>query len=273
MKNKLVILMLALLCVACVGKSPQKSEANSQQVEPNSQQVEPNSQQVEPISLNEEVHSSNKKVCLEFWTTYSTSNNSGRNIADVINAFPTAKSIAQACKAENPEAILGSLDALVVVNYGGGIVGFVENEKDKQVVDEYLALPQVAACFPKEVIFMWSNKPDKWFNDMFVLYAIYDADADGVAPLDGSVVTNAYAQPPLYGGGAYVEMTMNDEGARKWEEITETNIGEPIAIVVDGRVYSAPVVNQKIESGLSTISGDFTIEEAEELAKSIISHK
>ena len=208
---------------------------------------------------------------LEFWTTYSTSNNSGRNVADVINAFPAAKSIAQAYKTENPEAILGSLDALVVVNYGGGIVGFVENEKDKQVVDEYLALKEVADCFPDEVIFMWGSKAEE--NNMHMLYAIYDENADGKPALDGSVIDDARAQYAQTGSSAEVSMVMNASGVSEWSQITGENVGEHIAIVLDRCVYSAPVVNHKIETGQSSISGNFTIQEAEDLANILKSGK
>ena len=54
-------------------------------------------------------------------------------------------------------------------------------------------------------------------------------------------------------------MSMNSEGIQDWARLTGDNIGRCIAIVLDGYVYSAPVVRQKIEGGSSEISGNFTI--------------
>jgi SecD/SecF fusion protein len=61
-------------------------------------------------------------------------------------------------------------------------------------------------------------------------------------------------------------MKMNSNGARRWAEITQQNIGKCIAIVLDGYVYSFPVVQNVITGGSSQISGNFTMEEATDLA-------
>src|SRR5690606_22129267 len=63
-----------------------------------------------------------------------------------------------------------------------------------------------------------------------------------------------------------VSMRMNAEGAQKWSKITEENVGNSIAIVLDNLVYSAPNINEKIAGGSSQISGNFTLEEAQDLA-------
>ena len=217
---------------------------------------------------------------LEFWPTYSSPNAGANNSASKIftntNLNRAEKVVKEYLANEtDPEkkdrASLKEL--LTVYNPGGGIVGLVDTEAKAQIISEYLALPEVAKCFPKEVIFMWSSKPDKSFDDMFVLYAIYDADADGVAPLDGSVVDEARANYSQTGANAEVSMTMNGTGSRKWARLTEANKGMNIAIVLDGCVYSAPRVNEKIEGGSSSISGDFTIQEAQDLANILKSGK
>ena len=249
MKSKLVILMLALLCVACTEKSSKKSDSKGE------------------------------KVCLEFWTTYSAPEYSDdpNKTSVIVEKLRGANAAIQNYLNANPDVKNnGELqDILEICDLGHGIVGTVKTAEERQIVSDYLALPGVreAAGIPEEAIFMWSRKPDKHYDNKYLLYAIYDEHADGKAPLDGSVIDYARANYSQYGGGAEISIRMNGEGSRKWEDLTQANIGMNIAIVVDGYVYSAPVVNQKIESGLSTISGDFTIEEAEELAKSIISHK
>ena len=68
-------------------------------------------------------------------------------------------------------------------------------------------------------------------------------------------------------------MSMNGEGASVWARMTGDNIGKQIAIVLDGMVYSYPMVNSKIEGGSSQITGNFTLEEAEDLANVLKSGK
>lgn len=66
-------------------------------------------------------------------------------------------------------------------------------------------------------------------------------------------------------GKPSVSIEFNDEGSKKFEEITSRNIGKPLAIVLDNDMVSAPMVNEKIVGGKAQISGGFTIEEANKL--------
>jgi SecD/SecF fusion protein len=114
---------------------------------------------------------------------------------------------------------------------------------------------------------MWSAKPYALEGDManmFTLYAI-KSSGDGKAPLDGSAISDAR---PDFGidGKPEVIMQMKPEGAETWARLTEVNKGKFIAIVMDDQVYSAPKVNEKISGGRSNISGNFTIDEATDLA-------
>lgn len=67
----------------------------------------------------------------------------------------------------------------------------------------------------------------------------------------------------------YVSITFNDEGALLFEEITARNIGKPLAIFVGGQLISAPNVNEKISGGIAQITGNFTVAEANNLAKDL----
>ena len=206
---------------------------------------------------------------LEFWPTYSAQSGNARNNANVVLAkMQAADKAVQKYLESDPttRANPSLLQVLDIAYIGGGVIGVAETEEQQNVVNEYLALPEVSEIFGDNVLFMWSSKPSKDYNNMFLLYAIYDEDADGKAPLDGSVVKEARANYSQYGSDAEVSMTMNGDGARKWANITEANQGMNIAIVLDGCVYSAPVVNDKITGGNSSISGDFTIQEAQDLA-------
>ncbi|MGL4955853.1 MAG: protein translocase subunit SecD, partial [Bacteroidales bacterium] len=96
---------------------------------------------------------------------------------------------------------------------------------------------------------------------------------DNKAPLDGGVVVDAYKS--FAGTSAYadVSMSMNAEGAKVWARLTADNIGKCVAIVLDGYVYSYPRVNAEIKGGQSSITGNFSPEEADDLANVLKSGK
>ena len=103
------------------------------------------------------------------------------------------------------------------------------------------------------------------------LFALQKVGRNRGPALDGDVVNNAKAD--LQGGGWAVSMTMNNEGSRRWAEITEDAKGTAVAIVLDGYVYSAPNVQNKIEGGVSSITGNFTRTEADDLENVLKSGK
>ena len=112
---------------------------------------------------------------------------------------------------------------------------------------------------------MWSAKPLAGNDQFFELVAIR-ANETGKAPLDGESVEHARAQIAQNGSDAEVSMGMTREGAKVWARLTGDNVKRQIAIVLDGLVYSYPNVNEKIEGGNSSITGNFTPEEAQDLA-------
>ena len=144
---------------------------------------------------------------------------------------------------------------------------------DTSKINKYFAMPQVKALFPAEFKPMWTVKASQMNENIFELVAIKAVSADGKAPLDGGYVTDARVQFGNAGGAPEVSMTMNGEGAGIWARLTGDNVGKQIAIVLDGMVYSYPRVNGKIEGGSSSITGDFTLEEAEDLANVLKSGK
>jgi len=154
---------------------------------------------------------------------------------------------------------------------GGASIGAAY--KADMAVNEYLAQPAVRELFPADIMFKWGVKGDDKIDGRFYLYAIKVSTPDGKAPLDGSVVTEATEQYAQRGATAEVSMTMNAEGTQEWSRMTGENIGKCIAIVLDGYVYSAPRVNSKIDKGQSQITGDFTIQEAKDLANVLNSGK
>ncbi len=147
---------------------------------------------------------------------------------------------------------------------------------DTAQINKYLAMPQIKQLFPPEFKAMWTVKPSQAFAEganIYELVAIKASSRDGKAPLDGGAVTDARVQYGNSGGTPEVSMTMNAEGANVWARMTKENIGRQIAIVLDGMVYSFPNVQSEIAGGSSQITGNFTLEEAEDLANVLKSGK
>ena len=147
---------------------------------------------------------------------------------------------------------------------------------DMDAVNAMLATPEVAELFPADFIPMWSVKPASYITseNVYELVAIKASARDGKAPLDGSVVTDArVSYNNQRNGNPSVSMTMNADGANTWARLTKDNIGKQIAIVLDGTVYSYPVVNGEITGGSSEISGNFDVEEATDLVNVLKSGK
>ena len=145
----------------------------------------------------------------------------------------------------------------------GATMGYA-HFSDTARVNKILNMPEVKALFPDDLIPMWSVKP--FDNTQYELVAI-KASLNGEAALRGErdqkFITDARVQ--YNGASPEVSMSMSAEAAKVWARITKDNINRHIAIVLDNMVYSHPVVNTEITGGNSQISGNFTLEEAEDL--------
>ena len=147
---------------------------------------------------------------------------------------------------------------------------------DTALVNQYLHRPEIASIFPPEFRAMWSVNPSEYVQgeNVYELVAIKADSRDGSAPLDGGSVTDARVEyNETQGGEPSVSMTMNAEGANTWARLTKDNIGRQIAIVLDGTVYSYPNVLGEITGGVSSITGNFSVEEATDLANVLKSGK
>lgn len=144
-------------------------------------------------------------------------------------------------------------------------IGFVKNT-EVPFFEEQFADPEVRAMFPDDLVFKWSFEETE---DGFVtLYALRGVNGKNPV-LDGDVIDNA--RPTISPNGSYeVTMLMNTAAAKEWSIITEQASSkankEAIAIVLDNKVYSAPTVQGKIPNGSSSISGNFEMEDAEDLS-------
>ena len=156
---------------------------------------------------------------------------------------------------------------------GNACIGYA-HYADTAKINKYLSMPQIKGIFPPEFKPMWTVKGSAFAGEnIFELVAIKATSRDGKAPLDGGVVTDARMEYGNTNGNPHVSMSMNAEGANTWARMTKDNIGKQIAIVLDGMVYSYPTVQNEISGGSSQITGNFTVEEAEDLANVLKSGK
>ena len=149
------------------------------------------------------------------------------------------------------------------------LVGYA-SVRDTAAINKIIYSQLAKQIFPSDLKLLWGAKPAEGLNkkNVFELYALKVTTADGRAPLEGDVVTEAKDQFDQH-GRPEVSMTMNSEGAREWAALTKANIGKAIAIVLDGVVYSAPRIKVEITGGQSVISGNFTIEDTKDLANTL----
>ena len=146
--------------------------------------------------------------------------------------------------------------------------------QDTATFFEYMNNPAVKDALPADAKFLLGieEKAAKGNQKFFQLYAVKKVAGSEKAPLEGEGVKEAY-QAFDEKGKASIKMEMTSIGAKTWGRLTAKNVGRPIAIALDDVVYSAPNVNGAIEGGSSEISGNFTVQEAQDLSNILKSGK
>ena len=203
---------------------------------------------------------------LEFWTTFQ---------GNEINLAAVDARVAELLNnASDTAAVANPLyQVLSPSGWNNACIGFAQGV-DTVTVNHYLAMAE--DVLPQGFKGMWSVKPTEFVKggNVYELVAIKATSRDGKAPLDGSVVTDARVEfNNSNQGSPSVSMSMNAEGANTWARLTKDNIGKQVAIVLDGLVYSYPTVNTEITGGNSQITGNFDVQEAEDLANVLKSGK
>ena len=154
-----------------------------------------------------------------------------------------------------------------------GPVCGISSIKDTAKVNAYLNMTDVKEILPRDIKFAWTVKPYDPEGRFVQLVALQITSRDGKAAMEGDVVTDARTDFGQFNGVPEVSMTMNAEGARQWKRLTSDNIGKSVAIVLDDYVYSFPTVQSEISGGRSQITGNFTINEANDLSNILKSGK
>ena len=211
---------------------------------------------------------------LEFFEVYNYN-----EVANDLNAFAQIWAQQDTINHTNLIQLLGGPQRA-----GSPVIGMVAPQ-NRALVDSILSSPLAKQKLPSDFSAVWTVKP--------IDFPVYDAQGNvmkkangedrttpyyelvalkGEAALEGDAVVSASSEYDNMQGNM-VNMRMNDSGAQAWATITRNNIGRPIAIVLDNNVYSFPNVNNEITGGSSQITGNFTPEEANDLANVLKSGK
>ncbi len=180
----------------------------------------------------------------------------------------------------DPFGDLGPLLSKLSLNGLGGVGAYarpvigVAEKNNKKAVNELLAKPQIKALFPADSDFRWSRKPFRDYEtgeetNQYELYMIKKAIGSDKAPLEGDVIVRASQSPDPNTGESQVSLQMNSKGAKKWADMTTKAFQDnqrSIAIALDGEIATAPSVNGPITQGSSSITGNFSVQEAVDLA-------
>ncbi|MBR2415196.1 MAG: protein translocase subunit SecDF [Bacteroidaceae bacterium] len=161
----------------------------------------------------------------------------------------------------------------VQANAVGSVIGYA-HYNDTAAINALIATPEFKSVMPRELRLYWGVEAidRETTNQIYELYAIKCVQRNGRAPIEGDVVVDATDTFDQHGRPC-VTMAMNSDGARRWAQLTKANINKAIAIVLDGYVYSAPMVSNEITGGRSEIKGNFTIETTKDLANVLRSGK
>lgn len=238
---------------------------------------------------------------LEFWKTYNV--NELLNGFNEINARSTAYVASK--KADASATVETETEPLTEESALASTEDMLEWDTEKVIIDksftQYFAEPYFAMggaagsivgtaskndtakinfmldkfkdSFPGDARFKWGFKAVDTRETYYQLFALRGDGSKRGPALDGDVVVSARADQGQRGSAWEVSMQMNSSGSNRWATITGTEKGRAIAVVLDGYVYSAPNVNDKIEGGRSVITGNFTPEEAKDLENTLKSGK
>jgi len=223
---------------------------------------------------------------LEFWKTYNLQEIQGyieqmnQRSSDALAASGVSSSTSAATDSLSSDSVkvetLGNLGFTKPLRsyfstfVGGSIVGFV-NKNDTAAVNDILY--RYRELYPNDLRFAWGFKAEDQKETQFALYSLRGDGVKKGPALDGDVVISAKADQSQHGSAWEVDMQMNSTGSQRWATITGAEQGRSIAIVLDGSVYSAPNVQNKIEGGRSQITGRFTVDDAKDLENVLKSGK
>ena len=219
---------------------------------------------------------------LEFWETYTLNEiypalqalDTRLAKGDVADSAAVDSTKAEASKAAQDAAaqhpLLSKLMQIQGMAPNGCVVGYAL-AADTAAVNALLQSETAQTALPADLQLAWGVKSAEGMKaNIFELYAL--RKVNGRPSMEGDVIADAkddfdQNHQPI------VSMTMTTNGSRDWAALTKKNLKKCVAIVLDGYVYSAPVVQSEITGGNSQISGHFTTDDTRDLANVLKSGK
>ena len=218
---------------------------------------------------------------LEFWETYTLGETmssltaldkrlAGADAKDSAAADSTKAKAAKAKSAAEQHPLFSKLLMMQGMQPTNCVVGYAI-AKDTAAINAMVNSEAAKSILPADLKLAWGVKNASGMKaNVFELYAL--RANNGQPSMQGDVIADAKDEfdqnhRPI------VSMTMTTSGARDWATLTKKNLKKCVAIVLDGYVYSAPVVQNEITGGNSQISGNFTTDDTRDLANVLKSGK
>ena len=204
---------------------------------------------------------------LEFWETYTLS-----EVMPSLTALDKRLAGNDAdTTAADQHPLLSKLAQIQGMQGNNCIVGYA-TAKDTAAINAMIQSEAARAIFPTDLRLAWGVKSASGMKaNVFELYAL--RAVNGQPSMQGDVIADAKDEFEQQYHRPIVSMTMTTSGARDWAALTKKNLKKCVAIVLDGYVYSAPVVQSEITGGNSQISGNFTTDDTRDLANVLKSGK
>ncbi|MEO0042125.1 MAG: hypothetical protein RL329_1573 [Bacteroidota bacterium] len=218
---------------------------------------------------------------LEFWEVYRNSDPGVlQAIVDADNALKAGADTTAMKNDTSKTAGNGPLISMLSLSNpqsgATAVIGSAEKNKMKSISFMLDSMPQIRGRFPQDMVFRWSKDPvrerDGKASTLYELYALKKARGKSGPALEGDHVTRATAQPDPVSGEVAVSLSMDGTGAAIWSDLTGRAAADnrrEVAIVLDDEVVSAPHVNDKISGGNSSITGNYTVQEAQDMASKL----
>jgi SecD/SecF fusion protein len=218
---------------------------------------------------------------LEFWEVYRISDpqlaNALMDADKTLKAMQEGKIDTTGGKKDTTQSkVAGPLFQNLSPNNGQmslAVVGLAEKNK-REIITKYLNQPEIASKFPRDMVFSWSKDPIETqagakASSIYELYALKKSPGKDGPALDGERITDARAESGSKGSSMGVSLQMDAAGAATWAQLTTQcarDQNREVAIVLDSDVVSAPRVINPITEGRSSITGNYTVQEATDFA-------
>ena len=218
---------------------------------------------------------------LEFWETYTLAEVQSSLLSldkrlagtdkDTATADTTKAAAAKKSAATDQHPLLSKLAQIQGMQPNNCVVGYA-TAKDTAAINAMINSEAAKAVLPADLRLAWGVKSASGMKaNVFELYAL--RAINGQPSMQGDVIADAKDEFEQQYHRPIVSMTMTTSGARDWASLTKKNLKKCVAIVLDGYVYSAPVVQSEITGGNSQISGNFTTDDTRDLANVLKSGK